>query len=55
VAAAKNFSDFKISLGLALLLGLEILVLGDVIETITVPQHSPRPGYWRASSSFARS
>jgi len=37
VAAAQNFSDFKIELGHALLLGLEILVLGDVIETITVP------------------
>ena len=36
VAAAQNFSDFKISLGHALLLGLEILVLADVIETITV-------------------
>ena len=36
VAAAQNFSDFKISLGHALLLGLEILVLGDVIQTITV-------------------
>lgn len=36
VAPAENFSDFKIELGRALLLGLEILVLGDVIETITV-------------------
>ena len=32
----KNFQEFKIELGRALLLGLEILVLGDVIETITV-------------------
>ncbi len=34
---AQNFSRFKIELGNALLLGLEILVLADVIETITVP------------------
>ena len=32
---AGNFSQFKIELGHALTLGLEILVLGDVIETIT--------------------
>jgi uncharacterized membrane protein len=32
----RNFSGFKIELGHALLLGLEILVLADVIETITV-------------------
>ncbi len=32
----ENFSTFKIALGAALLLGLEILVLADVIETITV-------------------
>ena len=31
-----NFQTFKIELGRALTLGLEILVLGDVIETITV-------------------
>ena len=31
-----NFNLFKIELGGALLLGLEILVLADVIETITV-------------------
>ena len=31
-----NFKLFKIELGGALLLGLEILVLADVIETITV-------------------
>ena len=31
-----NFNFFKIELGVALLLGLEILVLADVIETITV-------------------
>ena len=36
LAPAQNFIDFKIELGRALLLGLEILVLGDVIETITV-------------------
>ena len=29
---------FKVELGSALLLGLEILVLADVIDTITVPQ-----------------
>lgn len=34
----ENFSMFKIELGGALLLGLEILVLADVIETITVTQ-----------------
>lgn len=32
----RNFVQFKIGLGHALTLGLEILVLGDVIETITV-------------------
>lgn len=32
----ENFSVFKVELGGALLLGLEILVLADVIETITV-------------------
>jgi len=31
-----NFVLFKVELGAALLLGLEILVLADVIETITV-------------------
>ena len=36
VAPKRNFSGFKIELGHALLLGLEILVLADVIETITV-------------------
>ncbi len=36
VALAQNFSQFKVDLGRALLLGLEILVLSDVIETITV-------------------
>jgi len=36
VGPSENFSDFKIELGRALLLGLEILVLGDVIETITL-------------------
>jgi uncharacterized membrane protein len=32
----ENFSTFKIALGTALLLGLEILVLADVIDTIAV-------------------
>jgi uncharacterized membrane protein len=32
----QNFQKFKIGLGGALTLGLEILVLSDVIETITV-------------------
>jgi len=32
----QNFKQFKIDLGHALTLGLEILVLADVIETITV-------------------
>ena len=33
---ADNFRRFKIELGRSLTLGLEILVLSDVIETITV-------------------
>ena len=33
---AKAFGEFKIGLGRALLLGHEILVVADVIETITV-------------------
>jgi uncharacterized membrane protein len=33
---ARNFDRFKIELGRALLLGLEILVLADVIDTIVV-------------------
>jgi uncharacterized membrane protein len=32
----KDFKQFKVELGRALTLGLEILVLADVIETITV-------------------
>ena len=36
VAPKRNFSGFKIELGHALLLGLEILVLADVIERISV-------------------
>lgn len=32
----QNFSRFKIELGNGLMLGLEILVLADVIETMTV-------------------
>ena len=31
-----NFNVFKVELGSALLLGLEILVLADIIDTITV-------------------
>jgi len=38
---AENFRRFKINLGSGLLLGLEILVLADVIETMTVtPSYS---------------
>ena len=33
---SQSFVQFKIDLGHALTLGLEILVLGDIIETITV-------------------
>jgi len=36
VSRDRNFKQFKIDLGHALTLGLEILVLADVIETITV-------------------
>ena len=36
LGAAPAFVRFKIGLGRALLLGLEILVVADVIETITV-------------------
>jgi uncharacterized membrane protein len=36
VTLGLNFRQFKIDLGHALTLGLEILVLADVIETITV-------------------
>ncbi len=36
VTLDRNFSQFKIDLGHALILGLEILVLSDVIDTITV-------------------
>ena len=32
----KSFQHFKVGLGRALLLGLEILVVADVVETITV-------------------
>ncbi len=35
-ALDRNFLQFKIDLGRALMLALEILVLADVIETITV-------------------
>mgnify|MGYP001824765203 CR=1 FL=1 len=34
--ASAAFSHFKVGLGHALMLGLEILVVADVIETITV-------------------
>ena len=34
--AERAFETFKVGLGSALLLGLEILVVADVIETITV-------------------
>jgi uncharacterized membrane protein len=37
MALANNFRNFKIELGHALTLGLEILVVADVIESITVP------------------
>ena len=36
LSRSQNFDRFKIELGRALLLGLEILILADVIETITV-------------------
>ena len=36
LGAEESFLRFKVSLGHALLLGLEILVVADVIETITV-------------------
>ena len=35
-AAERKFQSFKIELGSALMLGLEIIVLADIIETITV-------------------
>ena len=36
VTAEENFTGFKIELGHALTLALEILIIADVIETITV-------------------
>jgi len=36
LSRSQNFGRFKIELGRALILGLEILILADVIETITV-------------------
>jgi len=36
LAVEENFTAFKIELGHALTLGLEILIIADVIETITV-------------------
>ena len=38
-----NFNLFKVELGSALLLGLEVLVLADVIETITVTPTNDGP------------
>jgi uncharacterized membrane protein len=35
LGAARDFVQFKIMMGQALMLGLEILVVADVIETIT--------------------
>lgn len=42
---AKNFGQFKVELGHSLTLGLEILVLGDVIETITTTPTYQSLGY----------
>jgi uncharacterized membrane protein len=36
LSRSQNFGRFKIDLGRALILGLEILIFADVIETITV-------------------
>jgi len=36
IGPALSFEKFKVELGRALLLGLEIMVVADVIETITV-------------------
>ena len=36
LSRSQNFGRFKVELGHALILGLEILILADVIETITV-------------------
>lgn len=36
LSRSQNFGRFKVELGHALMLGLEILILADVIETITV-------------------
>ena len=36
LSRSQNFDRFKIELGRALIIGLQILVLADVIETITV-------------------
>lgn len=36
IGPAQSFQGFKVELGRALLLGLEIMVVADVIETITV-------------------
>lgn len=40
----ENFTQFKIGLGRALILGLEILVVADVIETITEEKTSKSLG-----------
>jgi uncharacterized membrane protein len=36
LTAEENFTGFKVQLGYALILGLEILIIADVIQTITV-------------------
>ena len=36
IGPAQSFEGFRVELGRALLLGLEIMVVADVIETITV-------------------
>ena len=36
IGLARSFEKFKVELGRVLLLGLEIMVVADVIETITV-------------------
>ncbi len=41
---SESFLRFKVSLGRALLLGLEVLVVADVLETITVEPTFPSLG-----------
>jgi uncharacterized membrane protein len=38
------FNDFKVGMGQALMLGLEILIVADVIETITTESTFPALG-----------